>query len=159
MSFNLVPAYHNNWSPFRSFNSEMRMLRNMLDNEDSPTVEPSYSFESDDKGSHFEIEMPGVNKDNLSIEIKGHKLVVSGKRFKRVMLGQQKDTSEDGQKTENANGDKPAPKPSLTYLLEARLPNSADLDGIKADHLGDGILNIYVPMKTEAESRRIQIGM
>lgn len=136
------------------------MLRNMADNEDTPTVEPSYSYESDDKGAHFEIEMPGVTKDNLSIEVKGHKLVVSGKRFKKVMLAQKhKETTENGQKEQDADGTKPSPNPSLTYLLEARLGNSADLDGIKADHLGDGILNVYVPMKTETESRRIQIGV
>lgn len=150
MSYHLVPAYHNNWSPFHAFNREMRMMRNMADNEDSPTVEPSYSYESDDKGAHFEIEMPGVPKDNVSIEVKGHKLIVSGKRFKKTLIG-------NTDKTDDV--DKVEPKPTMTYVLEARLGHAADLDEIRAEHEGNGVLDVYIPMKLEKDSRSIQISI
>lgn len=167
MSFHLIPSYHSNMFPFSSFNDDLRAMRKMLDVSDgtSHTVEPSYSCRADDKAAHFEIEMPGVSKENISIDLEGHKLVVKGKRFRKQLISNQGTTvEEEGQDGENAaTGNtvkvKKAEPTPLLYLLEARLAQGADIDAIKADHCGDGILTITVPMKTDHGARKIQIGL
>lgn len=136
------------------------------DGKSTHTVEPSYRYESDDTAGHFEIELPGVAKENLSIEVHGNKLIVKGKRFKKNLAGAldaaMKDEGQNGDQDETPKEQAPAkkePTPSLIYVLEARLPQGADVDTIKADHCGDGILCMTVPMKTDKGARRIQIGV
>lgn len=168
MSFHLTPSFHNNWFPFGSSNNDMRMLRRMMDMTDSEsgptsTVEPSYTFESDEKGAHFEIEMPGVSKENISIEAAGHKLIVKGKRFQKHLIAHHdtvvEEEGENGTGTTEHTVKKTEPVPSIVYVLEARLAHGADLDAIKADHCGDGILTVTVPVKVDKGARRIQIGL
>lgn len=144
-------------------------MRKMLDISDptggtSQSIEPSYSYHADDRAAYFEIEMPGVSKGNISIEVEGFKLIVKGKRFRKQLTANQGTTvEEEGQKIEKAsentvNVKKAEPIP-FVYLLEARLAQSADIDDIKADHCGDGILTITIPMKANHGARKIQIGL
>lgn len=161
MSF-MVPNSHNHWSPWSSFNNDLRQMRRMLDMTESDTqsthtVEPSYRYEADATAGHFEIELPGVAKENVSIEVHENKLVVKGKRFKKNVMGAQGAAMTDEAPKEEAPK-KDEPTPSLIYMLEARLPAGADVDAIKADHCGDGILTMTVPMKAD-KARRIQIGL
>lgn len=127
----------------------------------SSTIEPSYSFQSDENGAHFEIELPGVAKDDISIEAVGHKLVVKGKRFKKHLIGHQdtvvEEEGQNGTTSTEHTVKKTATEPSIVYLLEARLAHGADIENIKADHTGDGILVVSVPLKTDDGPRRIQI--
>lgn len=162
----MVPHNQHNWLPgWGGFNNDLRMMRRMLDMTESDsrsthTVEPSYRYESDDTAGHFEIEMPGVAKENLSIEVHDNKLFVKGKRFKRSLAGASEDTMKDGAKEEKKEGEKKEePSPCLVYLLEARLPQGADIDAIQANHCGDGILTMTIPMKTDKGARTIQIGL
>lgn len=177
MSFHLTESFPHNWSPFRHrFNNrDMPFFRN-LDVSDPmshtvPTVEPSYSYESDNSHAHFEIELPGVAKEDVSVDINAHKLIVKGRRFKKEFLTE--DISQEGNgtsaqvKQEEQNAQQhvqveqtttPERKPSLIYLLEARVGHGADLDAIHAKHHGDGIMSIHIPMKTEKQARRITIG-
>lgn len=164
----LTPHHH--YNPFtwgNTFSNDMRAMRRMLDMTDSAsksahTVEPSYRYEADEKAGHFEIEMPGVSKENLSIEVHDNKLFVRGKRFKKSLIDMGADETKEaemmeGEPQENGEQEKDEPVPSVVYLLEARLPQGADVDGIKADHVGDGILTMTVPMMADKGSRRIQI--
>lgn len=52
----------------------------------SAIVEPSYWYEANGKVGNFEIEMPGVTKENVKVEVNGHKLVVVGRRFKEQLV-------------------------------------------------------------------------
>lgn len=166
MSFHLVPSYHNNWFPFSSFNNDMLSLRRMMDmadrDSDTPsTVEPSYTFESDEHGAHFEIEMPGVSKENVSIEAVGHKLIVKGKRFKKHLIGHHDTVVEEEGENGDASTEHPVkktdPEPRLVYVLQARLAHGANVEAIKAEHCGDGIIIVSIPVKTDDGPRRIQI--
>lgn len=156
----------------------MRLFRNLIDITDPssqtvPTVEPSYTYESDSHLAHFEIELPGVAKEDISVDINAHKLIVKGNRFKKqyatevpnqqencadvkVMEQEEQDAQQTMQVEEEAT---PERKPKLIYLLEARIGHGADMDAIQAKHCGDGILTVLIPMKVEKQARRIAIGL
>lgn len=150
----LTPMFHSNWFPFRSFGDTGAVHSLSESRAGARTIEPSYVYEADDTTARFEIELPGVARDGLSIEVNEHKLTVRGKRFRKRGGCQGTEEANNGTVTEQ---DSAGSSPSLIYLLEARLGHSADLDNIKADLCGDGILLIDVPMKTRKETRKIQI--
>lgn len=52
-------------------------------------AEPWYRYEADGNIGNFEIEIPGVTKENVNIEVDGHKLVVVGRRFKKQLVVKQ----------------------------------------------------------------------
>ncbi|CDF40296.1 Heat Shock Protein 20, HSP20 [Chondrus crispus] len=166
MSF-LTPYNHHSLFPWGNpFSNDLRTMRRMLDMTESGarsthTVEPSYRYEADGEAAHFEIEIPGVSKDNLSVEVHDNKLTVRGKRFRRPLIEKKDDDPAAAKDPAAQNGD-PAhpgedPVPSIVYLLEARLPQGANVDAIKADHVGDGILNMTIPMVADKGTRKIQI--
>lgn len=157
----------------------MPMMRRMLhmtdtDSRSSDTVEPSYRYEATHTAGYFEIDMPGVSREDLSVEVHDNKLCVRGKRFRKELIPQreddvedagkdapgedkQEDGMEDAGKEGTAEAEKEEPVPSIVYLLEMRLTQGADVDAIKADAYEDGVLTMTVPMKTDKGTRRVQI--
>lgn len=163
MAFHLAPRRHNNW--LKPFGDDL-MTRILLDIADqsprsSATVEPSHSFEDEEKTWHLEIEMPGVARENISIQVDGYNLIVKGKRF-RKQLGTAKNTVDKENKAEMKKSEKSAKEvqqsPSLIYSFEIGLPQNLNLNAIKADHSGDGLLILNIPKKINKGMRTIQIG-
>lgn len=120
-------------------------------------------MESDEDGSYFEIELPGVSKDGMSIEVVDNKLVVSGRRFKKHRAGKDdtivEEEGEEGKEATMHASTKKDTNPRLVYLFQARLAHGADVDAIKADLGNDGILTVAVPIRRGYGPRRIPIPM
>jgi HSP20 family protein len=88
-----------------------------------------------------EVELPGISKDDISVEAAGQDLVITG---------QYKDTS--------SNGARALARGRRTGRFEYRvtLPGGADPDKITAN-LADGVLTVTVPKAATDKPRRIQI--
>ncbi|PXF48856.1 18 kDa antigen 2 [Gracilariopsis chorda] len=98
---------------------------------------PSYSYKSKDGKAFIEIELPGVEKDDIHVETRGHTLTVKAKRF------------------DHGTTDKGKEKARATYSFKARLSDRVNMDEIRADYPGLGVLRIFVPYKAkEAEKVR-----
>lgn len=164
--FSILPFYHGMSAPFGGLEDDMWRPRSRLNITESDRghtrrIEPTFTVESDEDGAHFEIELPGVCKEDISIEAENNTLTVSAKRFKKHRTGKD-DTVVEEEGNDGAEATKhPATKkdvqPSIIYMLQARLGNGADVDAIKADVEGDGILYVTVPLKKGNGPRRIQI--
>ena len=87
-----------------------------------------------------EIELPGVNRDDVDIEIAGQRLSVRGERKEKERVGILR-------RRERTVG---------SFAYEVTLPGHVDEDGVEA-HLDDGVLLVTIPKPERERPRRIQI--
>lgn len=87
-----------------------------------------------------EIDLAGVKKDDVDIELSGRRLVVSGERKERERVGiLRKRTRTVGR-----------------FRYEVVLPAELDEDGVSAT-LDEGVLSIRVPKEASERPRRITV--
>ncbi|PXF45741.1 hypothetical protein BWQ96_04509 [Gracilariopsis chorda] len=136
----------------------------------SQTVEPSYFYESNQDSAFLQVELPGVAKEHISIEIQGHHLTLSARRFRTSKLAPLSSSTEGGDAAEAQDADHTAtpaasepgpadPTPAFTYVLELRLANDTDLEAVKVESYVNGILTIRIPVVSSTSSRKITIEM
>jgi HSP20 family protein len=87
-----------------------------------------------------EVELPGVKKDDISVELTGQELLISGEF------------------TDSAKGGRALRRGRRSGRFEYRvlLPSQAEADQITAA-LADGVLTVTVPKAEQAKPRRIEI--
>lgn len=132
---------------------EIRELENRLfnyypisDAEESgiSTFKPSVSTREGEFAYHIEVDLPGVKKEDIHIDVKDNQLVISGERsFKEERK------EKDYYKVESSYG-----KFQRTFAL----PENVDIENIEASS-NDGVLEVVLPkLKIEkAEVKKIQI--
>lgn len=76
------------------------MLKKQHGGDSTPVIEPNYAYESDESGKHFEIELPGVSEDDLTVHVKGRVLRVTGTRFSMLKATPQQDEEEEAEEEE-----------------------------------------------------------
>ncbi len=96
--------------------------------------------ETDDEFS-LELDLPGVDKKDITIEFSGRRLSVRGT----------KTTEKEGQGTLRHTT-----RTSGTFTYEAILPDAVDEKGVTAT-LTDGVLTVKMPKATEAKTTHIEI--
>ena len=101
---------------------------------------PLADIEETDDGYVVEIELPGVNRDDIDIEIAGRRVSVRGERKEKERVGILR-------RRERTVG---------TFSYEVTLPGDVVEDGVEA-HLNDGVLNVRVPKPERERPRRIEI--
>lgn len=119
------------------------------------TIEPSYRFESDSKEAFLEVELPGVEKEDISVDVNNHHLTVTAKRIKETLLGKQEENG-DGMK-DGENDSTRNEKGSITYSLNVRIGHDADVNNISSRSYKNGVLVLRIPSQTKANTRRITI--
>lgn len=128
-------------------------------------LEPSYSFQIHSGSIMLEIETPGVKKQDLSIELMGQKLTVTGKTFvatddERAHKSAQGIESSHDDVATDKNG-KPKKQSErvakCVYRKIFALPAKCDLDAVLANY-EDGVLRLTIPLR-EVERRAIQINV
>lgn len=139
----MLPTRRNERRPatFEPFNDFERLRRQLTTLLDEPwTLTPSRlmdgglllaDLEETDDAFILEMDLPGVRKEDIEIELEGRRVIVSGERKERERTG------------------------ILTvgeFRHEVTLPAEVDEDDIQA-HLEDGVLTIELA-KTEASKRR-----
>ncbi len=138
------------WNPFQElFALQNEMNRLFEDTLKTPSrrprpdawVPPVDIYETAD---NFEImvELPGVKKEDLTLEVKENTLTLRGERR------QAKDAKEEGvHRVERVYG---------SFLRSFTLPSNIRTDDVKAG-FQDGVLTIVLPKAEEAKPRQIRI--
>lgn len=101
---------------------------------------PLADLEETDDAYLVEVELPGVKRDDVSVELSGRRLVVSGERKERERAGVlRRRTRAVGQ-----------------FRHEVFLPGEVDAEGVSAS-LEEGVLTVRVPKADTERPRRIEI--
>jgi HSP20 family protein len=98
------------------------------------TSSKSTEFHETDKAYLFSIDLPGVNKANLEIQVEGEHLIVNGKRKKSLL--------------DNEN--------EQTITHKVLIPKEADKDNIQA-HCEDGVLYLAFPKVEKASPKKVEV--
>jgi HSP20 family protein len=116
-----------------------RDLKDVLDTIDSVwngvATTATSEFKETPEAFFLSMDLPGVNKSNLDIQVEGENLVINGTR-KRVM----------------PEGEPQEQKISRTFVL----PKHVDVDKIQA-HCEDGVLYLALPKLEQAKPKKIEI--
>lgn len=108
------------------------------------TFKPTVSTREGEFAYHVEVDVPGVKKEDISIDIKENNLVISGERsFKEERQ------EKDYYKVESSYG---------KFQRSFALPENVDVENIEAS-CADGVLEVVLPkLKVETnEARKITI--
>ncbi len=109
----------------------LKTVPSLFDDFDSlfaPSSLGDYFIDEDSKGFHLSMDLPGIKKEDVKIEIKGSALVIQAE----------------------SKG-----KKSRKYSRTFGIPNTVNMDNISAD-LRDGVLSLTMS-KVEEKRRLIQI--
>ncbi len=139
------------WKPFRdSLNLQDRINGIFNDRYDSWTGnqenlmawDPSTDIYEDKDAYLFKVELPGVKKEDLEIELNNQTLTIKGEKKESQEI-----KKEQYHRVETVSG---------TFYRSFRLPKTVDNEKIKAN-LKDGILEVRVPKQEEAKPKSIPI--
>ena len=131
--------------------SDVERLRRMLDQTfgsfglpsfvtESVGWSPPVDIEEQDNAYVIEAELPGVQKDDVNIELVSNELMITGEIKEREREGiLRKRTRRIGR-----------------FEYRVRLPEQVDADNVEAS-LKDGVLSVRVPKREQAERRTIQV--
>ena len=130
------------WDPFQELQQIQRQFAQVFqawpgfDGGTDADFSPPVDVEETPDAYVVDLELPGVKKGDVNIELVGRRLVVSGERKEKERKGVLR-------RRTRAVG---------TFRYEIVLPSAVDEDGVAAS-LNDGVLAILVP-KTAAERPR-----
>lgn len=108
---------------------------------DAPVAKPRYFVNGDKDAYQLKIELPGVSKDGVSINLNENILAIRAKRKSAV--------PSDWKVLNRELHD-------LDFALRLKLNAPVDADKMTAK-LEDGILTVRLPVKEAAKPRRIEI--
>jgi HSP20 family protein len=115
-------------------------------NSDESAFLPSVDVQESPTHWAVVVDVPGVKKEDLSIEVEGLKLSISGERHD--LLEADSDKGSKRSHVERRFG-----KFSRSFTL----PEQVETEAIKADHR-DGVLKVVIPKKPAATKKTIEIG-
>lgn len=159
---------------FNAFKAEPDS-RSITGRQDS-TIFPRYRAVSDHNAMVLEIELPGVDKKSIELDVNRKQLTVSAKRPILSSFGAgrnggpQKGAIEGGEhksgehkhevegSIEKAVAEVRTVDNSLKYSAKFRLGYDVDVENVAAE-FKEGILCIRVPRHEESTSRRIEVSM
>lgn len=105
---------------------------------------PSVSTREGEFAYHIEVDLPGVKKEDISIDVKDNQLIISGERsFKEERV------EKDYYKVESSYG---------KFQRSFAVPENVDIENIEASS-NDGVLEVVLPkLKVEkAEVKKIAV--
>lgn len=104
---------------------------------------PAVDISENEKELRIHAELPGIDKKDVSINVEDSVLTIRGKReFK------QEQKKENYYRLERSYG---------VFARSFSLPNSVDVEKIQAS-MKDGVLELSIPKKPEAQPKQIDIG-
>jgi methyl-accepting chemotaxis protein len=96
----------------------------------------------EDSSFHLEVDLPGVKKDNIKVDISGNTLTISGERKTKNEVNEK-----DYYKFESSFG---------KFQRSFSLPEDIDRENISAA-MEDGVLEVTLPKLKKEESKKIEI--
>lgn len=144
-----VTRYEDPISPFWGLTNLQREVDSLFEDFKRPTNRryetwaPSCDVKETEGHYLLNFDVPGVNKDDIQIEMKDNQLVVKGER-------KEEHTENNGTRhfSERIYG---------SFSRTFTLPTAIDSDKIEASY-SDGVLHISVPKAESAKPRQIKIG-
>jgi len=128
------------WDPFRTVADFDRAARGVR----VPSAwAPAANLAKDESGYVLRLDVPGVEKDQINIDVERNVLVVSGERSSFTETAK----DEEHYKVESFSG---------SFRRSFRLPDDADVAAISATHK-DGVLTVRVPRAESARARKVEI--
>lgn len=136
------------WDPFAELDRFHRELGSFLDGFRMPDLlgdalspfTPLADLEETPDAYLVEIELPGVKRDHVDIEVAGRRVTVHGERKEKERVGFLR-------KKERTVG---------RFHYEVTLPGDVDEDHVEA-HLDEGVLTVRLPKPESQRPRRIEI--
>ncbi|MFW7377669.1 MAG: Hsp20/alpha crystallin family protein [Oligoflexus sp.] len=145
----LSSRYMNPWSQFfKDFDNMFRDFDRRLDQGQDNVQSvvdwrPSYDLKETDKEYVLSMDLPGMKRDQINIELQGDRLLISGER---------KD-----ERKEEENAQYLVQKTYGRFQNVFSLPEGLNRDQIEADY-EDGVLYLVIPKSEETEAKKIRIG-
>jgi HSP20 family protein len=135
------------WEPFRELEELQEHMDRLTQGVWSPAGGgnggawmPVTDIEETDDAWVIEVELPGVNRKDVNVEMRDSELIISGeikeKERKGVLRRQTRKTGE--------------------FEYRVTLPGDSDAEHIEAN-LHDGVLTVRVPKTEQAKPRRIEV--
>lgn len=141
------------WNPWKEFASLQRQMDRLMDGfgRHEPTASlpvdfvPACDIEETDKNFLITLDIPGMTKEHLNVEITGHTLTISGEHQE--------------EKKEGKGAHRTRERFRGRFERSFTLPQIAASDKVEADYR-DGVLRISVPKSEQAknQTRKVAIG-
>jgi HSP20 family molecular chaperone IbpA len=151
------PFYH----PFESLFDVMR--DGAFAPQSRSVIVPSYSTRRTKDADNITIELPGVPKETLKLDIKSHFLIVSGSRpdpdaptEPQLTEQTERSTDRNGKSDKGEVGEGNADEQydgHIHYEVRVMLSERLDVDSISADYK-DGLLCVRVPHRGDVKQTR-----
>lgn len=141
---NDLDRFGSQWDPFEELKTVSQQLSELIDRPWWPVsgngFVPAADLEETDDAFLVEIELPGVKRDDIDVELTGRRLTVRGERKERERVGVlRRRTRRVGQ-----------------FHYEVTLPDEVSGDDIEAGFT-DGLLTIRAPKAAGLETKRIKV--
>ncbi|MEZ4744017.1 MAG: Hsp20/alpha crystallin family protein [Bdellovibrionota bacterium] len=129
------------WDVIDDFDNQE--LSRKLDNYSESLFTPACDIRENDEAFILALDIPGVNKEEVNLEVDGNTLKVSGSR-----QGESSNKNDEIYRYERSFG---------KFERMFSLPENVDASSIEAEH-NNGVLTIYLPKKEQRKARKIKIG-
>jgi HSP20 family protein len=144
------------YNPAREMNDFRRsfeLLNTMLKSFDTETEKseeefdfvPAVNTRETENAYHLEVDLPGVKKEDIKVDIEEDKLVISGEKKLKNELKE-----DNYYKVESYYG---------TFKRSFAIPKEADVENIHAE-LKDGVLEVVIPKMEQAKlekTKRVEV--
>jgi len=101
---------------------------------------PGGDLEETDDAFVLELDLPGITKENVTIDVSGRRVAVNGKRIEKEHTGRLRHTT----------------RVTGTFSYDVTLPAAVDENSVTAT-LADGVLTVRLPKADGAKTTRIEI--
>lgn len=142
----MVVARYNPFKEFKEFeNKFLNHFPTITDESGISTFKPAVSTREGEFAYHIEVDLPGVKKEDINVDVKDHQVIISGERnFKKERK------EKDYYKVESSYG---------KFERSFTLPENVDAENIEA-HCEDGVLEVTLPKikveKTAAKKIKVK---
>jgi HSP20 family protein len=142
----ITPAIPTEWEPRRLFRELLHWdpFREMAPvfAEERAAFMPAFEVKETKEGYTFTADLPGVKEQDLEITMTGSRLSISGKR--------------ESEKEEKSDTYYTCERTYGSFLRSFTLPDGIDTEHFRAE-LKEGVLNLVVPKRPEAQPKKIQV--
>ena len=143
----LVTRY-NPYNQMREFRRGFDLLNSMLDDMSKGSdvaakvdFTPTINTREGEFAYHVEVDLPGVKKEDINIQIEDNTLVISGERKVKEEINEK-----DYYRVESAFG---------SFSRSFTLPEDVDIENIHAES-NDGVLEVVVPKLEKAQIDKVK---